>query len=93
MLLLGRIFAMACADQTLYYTLEKLQIPNTKVMPLMTINQVSTGLYFSKASTRTELISPLTRALSGIREKGVINSIFYKNGYIPGRSTSTSHHP
>jgi len=84
MLLNGRIYAFASTDQALYYALEKLQIPRKKITPLMTIGQVSTHLYFSKASARVELIVPFTEALSTLKEKAVVNTIFYQQGYVTG---------
>ena len=86
MLLKKRIYAFASADQTLYYALRELQIPSHKVIPLMTVSEVSTALYFSKASTRTYLIQPLTDALAKLKAKGVLDSIFYKDGYLPSSS-------
>ena len=86
MLLKKRIYAFASADQTLYYALRELQIPSNKVIPLMTVSEVSTALYFSKASTRTYLIQPLTDALAKLKAKGVLDSIFYKDGYLPNSS-------
>ncbi len=83
MVLLRRIYALASADQTLYFALKELKIPSQKITTLMTINQVSTELYFSKASIRTELIPPLTEALSRLKAKGVLSTIFYKEGYVP----------
>jgi len=83
MLLLRRIYALASADQTLYYALNELQISSHKITPLMTINRVSTELYFSKASTKTELIPAFTHALKKLKSKGVLNTIFYQEGYVP----------
>lgn len=83
MLLKGRIYALASADQTLYYALERLKIPSQRIKPMMTVSEVSVELYFSKASAKTELIHPISDALSKLKSKGVLDTIFYQEGYIP----------
>lgn len=83
MLLKGRIYALASADQTLYYALERLKIPSDTIKPIMTVSQVSVELYFSKASTKTELIPSISNALSKLKSKGILDAIFHQEGYIP----------
>ncbi len=83
MLLKKRIYAFASADQTLYYALRELQVPSHKVTSLMTVSEVPIELYFSRASTRTELIPPITKALSRLKAKGILDSIFHKAGDLP----------
>lgn len=93
MLLKRRIYAMASADQTFYYALRELNIPRHQVTPIMVLNTTSADLYFSRASTQTHLIEPLRSALNALKEKGVLNSIFYENGYYPEQALRPDFNP
>lgn len=76
LLLKGRIAGMASTDITFYAALKEMNIPSTKVKPIMTISSMTGHLYFSKASPNTHLILPLKHALNQLRDNGTLKQIF-----------------
>ncbi len=81
MLLRDRIYVMAGADQTIYYALEKLKIPVHEITSVYTISTASADLYFSRESTRTELIEPMRKAMAELQTQGILERIFYSENH------------
>ena len=83
MLLSKRLYAVASAEQTFYYTLKELEIPQNKIKPIMIVNQVPVDLYLSKKSLKVHLIETYRQAIVQLKKEGVLNTIFYEGDFMP----------
>ncbi len=77
MLLNGRIDAMASADQSLYWAMDKMGVEASKLTKVISIGETTGGLYMSKKSDRTDLLPIYQQALKRMAEKGALARIFY----------------
>lgn len=77
MLLNGRIDAMASADQSLYWAMDKMGVEASKLSKVISIGETTGGLYMSKKSGRTDLLPIYQQALKRMAEKGSLARIFY----------------
>ncbi len=86
MLLKGRIYALASAEQTLYYAMHKMDIPRENITTMYTVSSVQADLYFSKASLNTHLKVPVQAALGRLKAKGILDQIFEQAEGFKGTS-------
>lgn len=78
MVLAGRIDAMASADFTLYYGMEKMGLEAEHLSRLLVVRKHTGGLYMSR-HTRVQHLMPVYRkAIERMKIQGVLGQIFYK---------------
>ncbi|MDN3681008.1 ABC transporter substrate-binding protein [Vibrio tapetis subsp. quintayensis] len=78
MLLNGRIYALASADQTIYYAMEQMDIPLDAITTMYTVSSIQADLYFSKESSNSYLVTPVKQALDRLRAKGTLDKFSLK---------------
>lgn len=79
MLLNGRIYALASADQTIYYAMQQMDIPRDAITTMYTVSSIQADLYFSKASSNPHLATRVKQALDRLRAKGTLDQIFIED--------------
>lgn len=76
MLLKGRLAALVCLDQTLYYSLKEKGISADQTRTLFVIGKARADLFVSKRSRKRFYIEDVEDALDLLHEKGTIKAIF-----------------
>lgn len=77
MLLTGRLDAMASTDQTLFYTLRKMDVEVGRLSPLLVLGKTQGHLYLSRQSTNQHLAPIYRDALDKLRVSGKLDTLFY----------------
>ncbi len=77
MLLTGRLDAMASTDQTLFYTLRKMDVEVGRLSPLLVLGKTQGHLYLSRQTTNQHLAPIYRDALDQLRVSGKLDTLFY----------------
>lgn len=78
MLLNGRIEAMASTDQSLYWSMDKMEVDASRLTKVISIGETTGGLYMSNKSQRPDLLPIYRKALQRMEAKGTMARIFYQ---------------
>jgi polar amino acid transport system substrate-binding protein len=78
MVLAGRIDAMASADFTLYYGMEKMELKAEQLSRLLVVREHTGGLYMSRQSRLQHLMPVYREAIERMKIQGNLAQIFYK---------------
>jgi polar amino acid transport system substrate-binding protein len=79
MLLAGRLDAMVSTDQSLFYTLDKMDLDIDEVSPLLFIGHTQGDLFISHQASDPRLAGVYRQALQRLRTSGRLNPLFFSH--------------